>query len=57
MVSKAVLQVILVIIKSEVIMKGIAILVIGMVIVAYNPEIGDVLVGMIEDAISSINSI
>jgi hypothetical protein len=38
-------------------MKGILILVVGMAIVAYNPEIGQVLVGMINDAIYSINSI
>jgi hypothetical protein len=38
-------------------MKGVIILVIGMAIVAYNPDIGDALIGAIDSAISSINSI
>ena len=38
-------------------MKGVLILVLGMVIVAYNPSLGDSLIGMIDDAISSINNL
>ena len=38
-------------------MKGILILVVGMIIVAYNPDLGDALIGMIDDAVSSINSL
>ena len=38
-------------------MKGVLILVLGMVIVAYNPSLGDALIGMIDDAIYSINNL
>ena len=38
-------------------MKGILILIIGMAIVAYNPDIGDALIGAIDSAISSLDNI